>query len=98
MVMIGIHTPEAEHERDVAAVREKTDEAEFDFPVLIDNQKKNWQAWGNTMWPTVYLIDKQGYVRTWWMGELNWQGTQGEKIMRGRIETLLAEPAELDQK
>ena len=42
------------------------------------------------MWPTVYLIDKQGYMRTYWMGELKWQETDGEKIMRGLIEEHLA--------
>jgi peroxiredoxin len=91
LVIVGVHAPEGAHERDVAAVKAKTREADFAFPVLIDNSKHNWTAWGNTMWPTVYLIDKQGYVRTWWSGELNWQGAEGEKIMRARIETLLAE-------
>jgi hypothetical protein len=58
---------------------------------LIDNGHQNWNAWGNSMWPTVYLIDKQGYARYWWLGELNWEGNEGEKIFRGRIEELLAE-------
>ena len=44
------------------------------------------------MWPTVYLSDKKGYVRSWWMGELNWAGQEGEKILRKRIEELLQEP------
>ena len=43
------------------------------------------------MWPSVYLIDKQGYVRSWWYGELNWKGSEGEKLLRQRIEELLAE-------
>ena len=43
------------------------------------------------MWPSVYLIDKRGAVRYWWYGELNWQGSQGEKYMREKIEELLAE-------
>lgn len=72
-------------------MKQKVAEAEFAFPILIDNDHANWKAWGNTMWPTVYLIDKQGYVRYWWLGELNWQGAEGEKIFRGRIEELLAE-------
>ena len=91
-MMIGVHTPETRQERDAAAVRQKMQESGLDFPVLLDDHKKNWQAWGNTMWPTVYLIDKRGYVRSWWLGELNWQDAGGEKIMRERIEKLLAEP------
>ena len=39
----------------------------------------------------LYLVDKQGYIRYWWFGELNWQGAEGEKTMRKRIEELLAE-------
>lgn len=74
-------------------MKQKTAEAKFTFPVVTDNDKKNWDAWGNTMWPSVYLIDKKGYVRYWWYGELKWQGQDGEKIMRKHIEELLDEPA-----
>ena len=61
------------------------------YAILIDNENKNWKAWANNMWPSTYLIDKKGYVRHWWYGELNWQGAEGEKYMRQKIEELLAE-------
>ena len=70
------------------------EEAGFDFPVLIDNEMKNWDSWGNSMWPSVYLIDRNGRIRYWWYGELKWDGRDGEKIMRGKIKELLAEKAE----
>ncbi|MEM9656935.1 MAG: thioredoxin, partial [Planctomycetota bacterium] len=38
-----------------------------------------------------YLIDKDGFIRSWWYGELNWQGTPGEERMRGQIEALINE-------
>lgn len=88
-----MHTPETERERDSQAVRAKAQEEKFKFPILIDAEKENWNAWGNSMWPSVYLIDKRGYVRYWWYGELNWQGAKGEEVMRQRIEELLAEDA-----
>ena len=72
-------------------MRNDAAKADLTFPILIDANKKNWNAWGNSMWPSVYLIDKQGYVRYWWYGELNWQGAQGEKLLRQRIEELLKE-------
>jgi hypothetical protein len=59
--------------------------------VAVDNESQTWKAWTNRVWPAVYLIDKQGYVREWWYGELNWQGTDGERFMRERIEELVAE-------
>jgi hypothetical protein len=59
--------------------------------VAIDNGWKNWQAWGNRWWPSTYLIDRQGYVRYRWDGELNWKDARGEEIMRRKIEELLKE-------
>lgn len=93
VVIIGIHTPETAAEQDSASVREKADGAAFKFPVLIDSTKANWNAWGNSMWPSVYLIDKRGYLRHFWPGELKWQGATGDVWMREKIEELLTDPA-----
>jgi hypothetical protein len=90
-VVLGIHTPELSRERDVRLVRSEAESADLRFPILIDNDRRNWDAWGNSMWPSVYLIDKRGDVRYWWYGELNWQGADGEQRLRQRIEELLAE-------
>lgn len=75
----------------VDSIRRKAKEHGLDFPIAVDTNQKNWQAWSNSIWPSVYLIDKQGHVRYWWYGELNWQGSEGEKYMRERIQELLAE-------
>jgi peroxiredoxin len=89
--VIGVHTPETSRERDIGNVRRDAREAGLTFPILADNDKKNWNTWGNSMWPSVYLIDKQGDIRYWWYGELNWQGAEGERLLRNRIEQLIAE-------
>lgn len=89
--MIGIHTPESRGEGEIENVRKKVKEAGFTFPVAIDNQARNWQSWGNKWWPSVYLIDRQGYVRYRWDGELNYKGLKGEELMRQKISELLAE-------
>lgn len=92
VVLIGIHTPETASERESETVRRKAAAEKFEFPILIDGKGENWNAWGNSMWPAVYLIDKRGYLREFWPGELKWQGNDGEKFMRDRIERLLAAP------
>lgn len=92
VVILGIHTPETRAEADSAAVKTKADGAAFEFPVLIDNAKANWNAWGNSMWPSVYLVDKRGYLRYFWPGELKWAGATGDEWMRARIDELIAEP------
>ena len=89
--MIGIHTPETDRERQVDEVRRKASPDDMPYPIAVDNAKANWKAWGNHIWPAVYLIDRQGYIRYWWYGELKWQGRDGEQFMRERIRELLAE-------
>ena len=63
----------------------------IEYPVAVDAAGKTWETWANRYWPSVYLIDKRGTVRDRWDGELNWKGARGEKLMRERIEQLLAE-------
>ena len=91
VTLIGIHTPETAGERKVDSVRRSATENGLTFPILIDNDRANWDAWGNSIWPSVYLVDKQGRVRTWWYGELNWAGAKGEAAMRAVIDELLVE-------
>lgn len=91
LVIIGIQTPETSAERSLEKVTAAANRDGIEYPVMLDGQSSNWTAWNNTMWPTVYLIDKQGFLRRWWQGEMNWNGTPGEKQMRQSIEQLLAE-------
>ncbi|HAY82999.1 MAG TPA: hypothetical protein DCY79_24590 [Planctomycetaceae bacterium] len=91
LTIIGVHTPETATEKQIDEVRKRVREAKFQFPVVVDNQRQNWERWGNSMWPSVYLIDKRGYIRYWWYGELNWKGGDGETRMRAHLEALLAE-------
>jgi len=91
VVVIGIQTPETKRERDPNAVKAAAAERELEFPILIDLDSKNWNAWGNTMWPTIYVIDTNGYIRHWWQGELNWKGATGDETIEKLIDELLAE-------
>ena len=90
-VVIGIQTPETVAERDPAKVAAAAKREGMNYPLLLDLKSSNWKKWSNTMWPTVYLIDRKGLLRRWWQGELNWKGGNGEQQMRATIEQLLAE-------
>lgn len=76
VTMIAFHTPETPAEYDFENLKRAVREQDLQFPIAVDNGKDNWKAWGNNIWPSVYVIDKQGYVRNWWYGELNWQGAR----------------------
>jgi thiol-disulfide isomerase/thioredoxin len=89
--IIGIHTPETDSERDITKLRANIAERDIRYPIAFDLNGENWKAWANNVWPSVYLIDRYGQVRTWWYGELNWQGATGEAQLRDKISALLRE-------
>ena len=91
LTIVGIHTPETESERSLDNLKRQVSERKIEYAVAFDASAQNWKAWANDMWPSVYLIDKQGRVRNWWYGELNWKGATGEEFFRKRIEELLNE-------
>jgi peroxiredoxin len=91
VTVLGIQTPETEKEKQVAAISEAARRDGVTYPVLVDLEAKNWKAWSNTMWPTVYVIDADGYIRQWWQGELRWKGARGDEELTKTIERLLAE-------
>lgn len=91
LTIIGIQTPETAAERKLDNLQRNVQERKIEYPVVFDAESLNWKAWGNNMWPSVYLIDKRGRVRQWWYGELNWEGARGEELLRQRIAALLAE-------
>jgi peroxiredoxin len=91
VVLIGIHTPETETENDNNLLRDSLEKRDLKFPVAVDKEKKMWHAWYNGIWPSVYIIDREGRVRYWWYGELDWQGAGNQKVARKQIEELLAE-------
>jgi len=90
--IIGIHRPETEQERIIDKVKDKAAQADMEYPIAIDNESIAWNSWANNIWPSIYLIDKNGFVRYWWYGELNWQGAESEKFLRERIRKLINEP------
>ncbi len=91
VVVVGIQTPETpdERRRDRVAAAVKLDD--FKFPVIFDAASEHWKTWGNTMWPTVYVIDKEGYLRRWWQGELRWKGADTDQQLESFIEDLIEE-------
>jgi peroxiredoxin len=92
VVVIGIHTPETEPERDPTNVAKKVKELGITYPVLLDSDHQNWNRWQQRIWPAIYLIDKQGRVRYLWEGELEYENAGGEAKMTRLIMELLKSP------
>jgi len=87
-VMVGVHTPEFDSEKDPGRLKDRLAKNRLTFAVAVDNSAATWRAWNNRYWPAIYLVDKQGRVRHHWDGEL---GAEGFKTVTDQIDALLAE-------
>jgi peroxiredoxin len=91
VVIIGIHTPETSGERHIERIKAQASKHGLKFPIAVDNNLSNWNAWENRVWPTVYVVDRRGVVRYGWEGELSYKGAAGEETVRKAIDALLLE-------
>ena len=78
LVILGIHTPEFEFEKDYYNVLEATEENGIAWPVAQDNDFETWKAYNNRYWPAKYLIDQDGVIRYDHFGEGHYAVTEQE--------------------
>jgi len=69
LVIVGVHTPEFEFEMKSANVAQAIKDLGVDWPVVQDNDYKEWNAYSNQYWPAHYFIDAKGHVRYFHFGE-----------------------------
>jgi thiol-disulfide isomerase/thioredoxin len=62
LVVIGIHTPKFENERSDDNVRQAMRRYEINHPVLNDPDRNLWRSYGAQGWPTLILIDPEGFL------------------------------------
>ena len=51
LVIVGIHTPEFEFEKDKDNVLAAVQKFDINYPVVLDNEKEIWSAFQNKYWP-----------------------------------------------
>jgi thiol-disulfide isomerase/thioredoxin len=85
LVVIGVHSPEFEFEKNVENVRRAATAMRIDYPIAIDSDHVIWRAFSNQYWPALYFVDAQGNIRHHQFGEGEYE--QSEII----IQQLLAE-------
>lgn len=69
LAVVGVHTPRFHFGHDPANVQAAIDRLGITFPVMTDNSQMVWSMYGNRAWPTMHLVDKDGFIRCQNAGE-----------------------------
>lgn len=69
LVTVGVHSPKFEHEADPVALAAAVERYEIHHPVLDDPELATWQAYTARAWPTLVVIDPEGYIVAHLSGE-----------------------------
>lgn len=88
LLIIGVHTPEFEFEKEIENVRRAVEEEGIEYPVVLDNDYATWAAYQNRYWPRKYLIDIDGFIVYDHIGEGAYDETEA------KIRELLQERAD----
>nr|BFE66817.1 hypothetical protein GCM10020092_001180 [Actinoplanes digitatis] len=62
LVVIGVHSPKFEHERDPQALAAAVERYGVHHPVLDDADMAMWQQYASKAWPTLAVLDPEGYL------------------------------------
>jgi thiol-disulfide isomerase/thioredoxin len=69
LVVIGVHSPKFEHEKDPAALAAAVQRYGVRHPVLDDPRMQTWDAYTARAWPTLCVVDPEGYLVATMAGE-----------------------------
>ncbi|MCT2177833.1 redoxin domain-containing protein [Brachybacterium muris] len=85
LVVIGVHSPKFEFEKDPEALADNIERYEVSHPVLDDPELRTWSEYGARAWPTLMVLDTHGRIA----GNLSGEGHAAN--LDALIERLVAE-------
>lgn len=89
LVVVSVHTPELDEEKDPYKVRQAVERLGIRNPVMIDRDYSYWHALKNQYWPTFYFIGRDGRLYGSVPGEMH-VGDERAKRVEGIVDQLLA--------
>ena len=86
LVIVSVHSPEFEFERDPANLKAAIEKLQITYPVAMDNQMATWTAFKNNAWPAHYFIDAEGRIRQIHLGEGDYENSEAtiQKLLMER--------------
>ena len=91
LVVIGVHTPEFDVEKQVPNVQKAVTRFGITYPVVLDSNQSIWNAFHNQAWPAHYFIDARGKVRYEHFGEGKYD--QSERWIQELLKEANGKPA-----
>ena len=72
LVVIGVHSPKFDNEKDTKSIRKAVLRYEIAHPVVNDADRKIWDRYGIQSWPSMAVIDPEGKIVGMTSGEGNY--------------------------
>lgn len=69
LTVVGVHSPKFRHEADRDALLDAVVRYGVEHPVLDDADMVTWSAYAARAWPTLVLVDPEGYLLAQYAGE-----------------------------
>jgi DNA-binding beta-propeller fold protein YncE len=69
LTVIGVHSAKFDNEKEIDNIRQAILRYDIEHPVLVDSGFKVWQNYAVRAWPTLMVIDPEGYVVNYVSGE-----------------------------
>ena len=63
LVVIGVHTPRTDDEKQVSKLRSAVIKMGIGYPVVVDSKQKIFEDYRCDLWPTQFVIDRNGFIR-----------------------------------
>ena len=80
VVIVGVHTPELDRERELRNVERAVARLGVTYPVALDNDYAIWRSFNNRYWPALYVVDKRGVIRHVHTGELHQRTSDWDEV------------------
>jgi sugar lactone lactonase YvrE/thioredoxin-related protein len=77
LVVIGVHSAKFTEEQRTDNIREAVERYGIRYPVVNDRDMELWQGYGVPGWPTIIMIDPEGYVIGGSSGEWSYELLSG---------------------
>jgi thiol-disulfide isomerase/thioredoxin/sugar lactone lactonase YvrE len=71
LVVIGVHSAKFDNEKETENIRRAALRYEIEHPIVNDAEMKIWRGFGVRAWPTLVLIDPEGFYCGYISGEGN---------------------------